>query len=763
MLIRTRIAWLLVTLAAAVLCMTPLFSLLGYESSAAMGVVLGATAAWISAWEFSGGRVPGPWDPSRSRSPGRDWAARLVPRLAMALPPLGLLLLNMLRVRNCDPLTGLGFWLVIPMASVVIGHTLGVVGAALRPRPRAATAIALGLCGLDLAVFLARLVLEPPIQGHLWLAGWFAGSIYDEAITIPATLLWHRAALLATVGLAVLVVEARWQRLARPAQAAPWIRAAAVAAVPTAALWWAQDAAGVHLDADDIRERLGGELTTEHFTVWYDPASLEADELRLLEDDLEFRYDELADFFDEDPVAWKGRPVGVYLYPSRQVQHRLFGSRGTFVARPWTHEMHLRWDGPGDTALAHELAHLFTAPFGGGPLRLATQDGVLVHLGLVEGIAMAADWPPSDQDPHTTAAALRALGKAPDARRLFDPDGFWTQPGGKAYTVMGSFVRWLVDTHGIAAFKEVYRRGHWEEVYGRSTDQLIGEWEAWVDQIEVPTDDTERVRHKHRRGSIFDRPCARTLAELGRQASNAESRGDAARALALRQEIRGHKRGDAQDGEGLEIARLYGELDRHDEALALVDGLLAREGRRGPTPAMEARIRELRGDLLWRREAREEAAAEYGRCLAGAPGGNAARRLLVKQTAALHDDPAIAAGARSYFLAPHKRAGMLYLAMQWAERDPTDPLPRYLVGLQLRGAGECGAAIDWLQGPPGLIAAPALDERRRQLLGQCALETDALDLAERTWRTLLRADSGQVAMQAEEALRRVAWKRARQP
>lgn len=760
MLIRTRIAWAASVVAAAILCQLPLFSLLGYESSAVMGAVLGVLAAWLSAWEFSGQRLSGPLAPDRRDSPALDWARRLVPRLALSVPPLALLLLNMVRVRNCDPLTGLAFWLAIPVPSIVLGHTLGFAAAALRPRPRAASALAAGVLVGELGWFLVRLIVEPPIQGHLWLAGWFAGSIYDEALSVPAGLLWHRAALLASAGTVVVGIEARWRSLANR-DAAPLIRAAALALVPTAALWWSQEHHGVHLEKEDIRAALGGELETEHFTVWYEPGAFSPDEISLLEEDLEFRYDELAAFFREDPVAWKGRRIGVYLYPDRQTQYRLFGSRNTFVARPWTHEMHLRWDELGDSSLAHELAHLFTAPFGGGPLRLATRDGVLVHIGLVEGIALAADWPPSEQDPHTTAAALRSLGKAPDVRRLFEPDGFWSQPGGRAYTLMGSFVRWLVDTHGIERFKEVYRNGHWQDVYGRDTDALITEWEEWVDRQPVSVDDQERVRHKHRRGSIFDRTCARTLAELRRKAENAERRGDYEGALSMRREIQGHKKRGGEEADGLEIAELTAKLERHDEAIGILDAMLAREGKRALMPAMEAKVRELRGDLLWRKDQASLAAEEYDRCMASSPGQSALRRLFVKHASVRHADPGVRDQAREYFLESHGRAGMLYLAMQWAERDPLDPLPRYLVGHQLQAAGECAAAIAWLEGPPGLIEMAPLDERRRRHLGACALREDDLELAETTWRGLLDADSTHTRMVAEEMLRRVAWRRSR--
>lgn len=759
MLIRTRLAWLLSALVASILAFVPLFSLLGYESSAAMGVVLGLLSMWLTTWEFTGGRLPGPLDPARPHSPAHDWVRRLLPRLAMSVPPLLILLLNMVRVRNCDPATGLLFWLVIPCASVVLGHTLGFAAAAVARTPRRAVALGLAIAGAEVLWFVGRLIFEPPIQGYLWFAGWFAGSIYDEALSLPAGLLWHRLTLLMSAAAVVMLIEARWRVKSRR-EPAPWAAGLAVLMVPVGLLWWHQETFGIHLDTDDIQERLGGELTTEHFTVWYDPGALKAAQVAELEEDLEFRYTELGAFFDEDPVAWKGRRIEVYLYPDRQTQNRLFGSRGTFVARPWTHAMHLRWDEYGDSSLAHELAHLFTAPFGGGPLKLATRDGVLVHIGLVEGIALAADWPPQEQDPHETAAGLRALGKAPDVRVLFEPEGFWSQPGGKAYTLMGSFVRWIVDEHGIEPFKEVYKNGHWQDVYGQSPDELVTAWEQWVDTIEVPPADLEHVRHKHRRGSIFERPCARTLAELQRKAGHARARGDLEKALELRRTIKSHKKGD-NDDDGLEVARLLADMYRHQEALDVLDSLLSRTGRRVLKPTLAAQVRELRGDILWRKGERAQAAEEYSRCLGSDPGDSSERRLIYKQLAADSEDAWVADRGRDYFLDEHGRAGMLYLAIQWSEHDPTDPLARYLVGFQLRAADECAAAIPWLVGPPGLVDHGAIDEQRRRHLAMCALRTGELELAESTWLTLRTAESRRLQMQADEYLERIAWKRQR--
>lgn len=782
---RTLLSFATVSGAAIALCFTPLFNLLGYESSAAMGVVLGLTALLLTIDEVRSGARPGPLDLRQSPI---DGYFRAVPaRLLLSLPPLLILGANALRVRNCDPLSGLAFWFVIPTFSALFGHGLGWLSLAISRWPRA---LGLGLIAANTAFFAYRLVVEPPIQGHHWLFGWFAGSIYDEALTLPSSLVYYRLMLATELALGLLLLELWWRRRAhRPLGLA--IQLSLLALGATIALRAKAQDQGVGIDRAFIQAELGGQAESEHFTVHYDPAALSAERLALLIDDHEFRYAELQAYLRTDPVAHAGRKLRVFIYPSHRSQHRLFGSRRTYVARPWTAEMHIRWDSPGETSVAHELAHLFSAPFGGGPLKMATRGGLIVDIGLVEGLALAADWPPGELDPHEAAAAMRQLEIAPDIRETFGPWGFWQQPAGKAYTNMGSFVRFLIDTYGVEAFHEAYRMGDWQGVYGKSVHTLVGEWEQFIDGIEIDEGRLELAMLRYAKGSIFKKTCARTLAELRRQAEAAEAQGDWARALRLRQEVK-HHQGRDEEGD-LHIAQLLVKLDRHDEALQLIDALLApslptagdeaelpvegepeagpskgkgkRKGR-GKRPlklAMVAQLQELYGDILWQAGRAEPAAERYGQCLALGLEDADRRRVEVKTTATLSPDPLVQALLYTYMIDESRRAGQLYTASQLAHARPQDRLGAYLLGLQLSVIGAHAEAIPWLLGPPGTLHERVLDERRLILLAEGQLRVGQLDEAAATYAPLLEAHSSRTRAQAREGLDRVRFARGEQP
>ena len=261
-----------------------------------------------------------------------------------------------------------------------------------------------------------------------------------------------------------------------------------------------------------MQTELGASLETEHFIVYFDPTDISAIEETALKQDLEFRYSEMEAYFKEDPVAWKERKIEVFLYPNTEEQQRLMGTRNTFVARPWTHQMHLRWT-YGSSALAHELSHLFSAPFGGWLMTLPTYNNGVVNIGLLEGVAVAADWPQEQYSPHDVSSVLMEKGLLPNIENAFDPMGFWKNPSGKAYQSMGSFVRWLIDEFGIDKMKMFYQGVEFYEVYGISLVKAIDDWKSYLKSIHIKKIHKDYILMRFDRQSIFQKVCARRIAE----------------------------------------------------------------------------------------------------------------------------------------------------------------------------------------------------------------------------------------------------------
>ena len=85
----------------------------------------------------------------------------------------------------------------------------------------------------------------------------------------------------------------------------------------------------------------------------------------------------------------------------------------------------------------------------------------------------------------------------------------------------GSFVRWLVEEFGITKFKNLYRTGDMQKTYGVDAFSLIERWETFLDTIQLDDREISIAEHRYARRTIFEKVCARSLAETKRVARQA--------------------------------------------------------------------------------------------------------------------------------------------------------------------------------------------------------------------------------------------------
>jgi hypothetical protein len=177
----------------------PLTHLLGYEFSTLCGLL----AVWLGVpWLIA--RRAQWWDGDHV---WRSWSAAMRP-LALALLVAGSVsALNALRVQNCDLAAGGWIFAWLAMGAVPTAAALALVSVAARPG-RSAYAVALTVVVASYSATLLFLATQPAITAYNSFFGYFAGSIYDEALQPVTTHAWFRAytlsAAVAAVGLVVL-------------------------------------------------------------------------------------------------------------------------------------------------------------------------------------------------------------------------------------------------------------------------------------------------------------------------------------------------------------------------------------------------------------------------------------------------------------------------------------------------------------------------------------------------------------------------------
>src|SRR5690606_14328169 len=210
------------------------------------------------------------------------------------------------------------------------------------------------------------------------------------------------------------------------------------------------------------------------------------------------------------------------------------GAARTQFAKPWLGQVHVDRRGFPHPVLDHELAHVVTARVGRAPFGVAATVRGLVPLpGLIEGAAVAADWPGGQLSVHEEARAMRDLGLAADLTKILHAAGFWSQPAARAYTYAGSFIRWLIETRGPESFARAYRNGDFAAAYGMPLADLVAAWETFLDRLHVPPEARALAEARLRAPSIFGQVCARELAALHDEANRARAEGDPLRAAEI--------------------------------------------------------------------------------------------------------------------------------------------------------------------------------------------------------------------------------------
>ena len=471
----------------------------------------------------------------------RCYGRALLPGLALLVAPLAILLLNSVRVRNCNYLGGLGFFVMLPVLSLATAAAVGVAGGLWCERPRRALVAGYLVVAVSLLWAGWRFLGSPAIYAYDPFFGFFPGALYDEDLAISTPFYWARALHLiwALGALAVTAVGLDgYELLARPGWR-PGRRLAKGLGVLTlgagVVLLGRGGELGLYTDVPALESFLSGTLVTPHFVLHYRPGGAVEHDLPLYAREHELRYAQLHELLGVEPTwqpsLWArllrleshGRSspplagtttprVSSYLFDGAEPKRRWMGAANTEVAKPWRREIYLNHESWPHPVLRHELAHIFAGARGDRVLRLAMV-GALPQPGLIEGLAVAADFRPTygGLSPHQAVKALREAHLEPPLQAVLSLQ-FWRLPGQRAYAVAGSFGRFLLDEYGAAKLLQVYhdggRRTDFERVYAVPFATLRHKWDERVDEQPLETKAREAERERMRRPAVFHKVCA---------------------------------------------------------------------------------------------------------------------------------------------------------------------------------------------------------------------------------------------------------------
>ncbi|MBI1807564.1 MAG: hypothetical protein HYR76_10990 [Ignavibacteria bacterium] len=488
----------------------PLLNYLGFEFSVAVALIVPWVMGILTINSF------------RSRFPITvpvmkefldAFLASIIRGITLLLIPFVVATLNVFFVKNCSYVEGVGFYLIIPV--VTAAWSTALASFCFVMFRRAFLAYVLILILVLLHPFYVGYV-SPQIYSYNFIFGYFPGFSYDEVLSITPTLILFRFLTMMTgvmmflVSLLATQHELINQSLAKKLLSVGMlfrrdrlnVAILFLGALMVGAFVF-RVPLGFESSSAQVKQSLSSHYATDHFDIYYAPISFSDEEIQWVAATHEFRFEQVTSALQ---TAFPGK-ISSYIYPDDDMKKKFIGTSTTNIAKPWRREIHLdkdSWQG----TLKHELVHVIAGEFG-MPIIKAHY-----HIGLVEGLAMTVEGEFGNRTVNQYAAAVKAFNLIKNPEQLIKPLGFATRASSLSYVLMGSFCRYIIDRYGIVRFKELYSGRSEMLVYGKPYDELVAEWQTFLERVKVPKESRRHVEFYFKRPSIFAKECARKVAAL---------------------------------------------------------------------------------------------------------------------------------------------------------------------------------------------------------------------------------------------------------
>ncbi len=610
---------------------------------------------------------------------------------ALVVASFGIALANGLLVGLCEVWSVVPFYLFLPIGSAVLVAVTGTLVALVARRRIFAGAICAGLLLLSLCITVWPIMTGPQAFAFNHFLGHVPGPLYDESFAIDGAIVGWRLLTLAWTGflLGFGILLSRPERLGLMARVHYRGRGAlllvALSLCLLGLLQWKRSDLGFHQTHSSVARALGGKIRTGGIVIYY-PEERPEEWVRKVVRDHEYQYSVLFEWLALENEHL--REVRSYVFRSPAEKRRLTGAGRTSIAKPWLWAMYIHDRPYPHPILRHELAHVLAASFGTPPFQASGRGLLGMNSGLIEGLAVAADWPADELSVHGWARAMKDVGAAPDIRGLFTAAGFLSQSSARAYTLAGSFVRWMADTHGIETVKKAYRAGDLSAI--GDPEAFFTQWETFLKEQDLGEETRRLAEHRFRRPSILRRPCAFDVSSARARAGRAlatshydEAAKYFARAATLEPNDPWHLKGL------IDVHMASGDLEAASESAKRV---LSHEN---TDARLRANTTMILGDIAWRSDDSDAATNYYETALEIAGGTALARLAAAKKMAAA--DIFLSKALRPFLLGDLRRDLALLHLREALETRPEESLLHYLIGRQVHNAGESAWAIDYLR------------------------------------------------------------------
>jgi tetratricopeptide (TPR) repeat protein len=529
-----------------------------------------------------------------------------------------------LSIRNCDLLTGLGYYFGIPLVSAIFSVSVATFSALSSRNIKAAWFLYTGVVLIFLVRIVCKIAFGHTIGLHDPYIGLLNLPLYDQEANLDSGFIYSRLLVLVfsklLINISIMFADSRNQyfstanfftNLKDNNRFLPEIETGIFTLVLLILGLYYSGPLGIDISRRYLEHVLDGKLVTEHFIIRYPTGSeVEKDLVRVAED-TEYYYHSIEEVIQVAP----DRLIRAYIYRGRSSKTFLTGVGSGVYAKPWTGEIHVEYQRSGIEALKHELVHVLSAPMG-VPFFGSSMLGAYGE-GIAEGVAWDTG---NDLSYHQWAAALREADDPYSDGPFFPrenyplwlltrntrPGGFYAGRIGMNYYLSASHTKWFIDTYGIDAYNQVYMRDDTVRAINQSQADTADQWMDYLDHVPLNGDDIAFAGFGFAPPKFTVRVCAHELAEHERLATEYAARQEYANTVAEYELLLKFSPRNIRYGYRVATYLYYGE--KYTEALDKITELREWES---ADAGWHAYLDQLEGDIYARSGRIEEARIAY--------------------------------------------------------------------------------------------------------------------------------------------------------
>lgn len=411
----------------------------------------------------------------------------------------GLPLLLFSLFRNCLIWDGVGFWLLIPIPSVLFGISIGrFFRKIIIPFPALFTVFTLFLFGLGVLLFEFLTLPQVYFYNHVW--GAWPGPIYDETVRVTLSFVYFRGFTFGWILLFWFLPEIKSSKRKRSG--------ILLTATLLAIGYWNLPVLGISSPTSYLKTQLPMVKQTEHFDLYFDTDYFSEEEINYWTLKHEFHFQQIIKLLEIDwPVD---RKIESFLYANAWQKKELVGAKFTSYVPIWLKQdqLHIAKQHL-DDVLKHELVHVISKRFGNSLFNGSWSIGLIE--GLAEGIARDAS-PESTLD--QILAADPPYPNSSQMKNALSFSGFYSSAGSISYSTAGSFVGYLLKNYPVSNFKKAYSSSSFDEAYSISFDSLVSKWHRSLPASEIDSVDQQVSNAIFSQRSIFQKTCPHKVTPL---------------------------------------------------------------------------------------------------------------------------------------------------------------------------------------------------------------------------------------------------------